>query len=92
MTIIEERGERSFFREFAATQGAKVVHASWRDHMLEQGREVSSERMQFDTLSDQDRELDYHIAFDVLKAYYDWIASKRELGWAEIMAGRIPWQ
>jgi hypothetical protein len=38
------------------------VHAAWRDGMLAQGREVAPERMAWDTLTQQDRDLDDGIA------------------------------
>lgn len=36
----------------------QLIHRVWRDTMLSQGRPVAPERMQWDTLSEQDRELD----------------------------------
>ena len=49
-------------REAAAPLTGRDVHAAWRDGMLAQGREVAPERMRWETLSEQDRELDDGIA------------------------------
>ena len=43
------------------TRLAQEVHAAWRDGMLEQGRVVALDRMSWDTLSTQDKELDKYI-------------------------------
>ena len=43
------------------TRLAQEVHAAWRDGMLAQGRPVSPERMEWDTLSDDDQALDRYI-------------------------------
>jgi hypothetical protein len=40
---------------------AREVHAAWRDGMIAQGREVAPERMEWETLSDHDRDLDRYI-------------------------------
>jgi hypothetical protein len=40
----------------------KDVHREWRDGMIAQGRTVAPERMNWDTLSEQDKELDERIA------------------------------
>jgi len=39
----------------------REVHAAWRDGMLQQGREVTAERMAWETLSEQDHALDRYI-------------------------------
>jgi hypothetical protein len=44
-----------------STRLAQEVHAAWRDGMQIQGREVAAERMEWDTLSEQDKELDKYI-------------------------------
>lgn len=41
---------------------AKEVHAAWRDGMLIQQRKVASERMKWETLSEDDHQLDLYIA------------------------------
>lgn len=38
------------------------IHSAWRDGMLAQGRSVTQERMKWETLSQQDRDLDDGIA------------------------------
>lgn len=43
------------------TRLAQEVHAAWRDGMLNQNRPVAQERMTWDTLSEQDKELDKYI-------------------------------
>ena len=40
----------------------QIVHASWRDGMLAQGRSVSHSRMHWHTLTQEDRDLDDSIA------------------------------
>ena len=42
--------------------GKEDVHREWRDGMLAQGRKVSTERMEWETLSDEDHQLDDRIA------------------------------
>lgn len=44
-----------------STRLAQEVHAAWRDGMIDQGREVSAERMTWETLSEQDKALDKYI-------------------------------
>lgn len=44
------------------TRIAQEVHAAWRDGMIQQGREVAPQRMEWDTLSEQDQALDKYIA------------------------------
>jgi hypothetical protein len=44
------------------------VHREWRDGMLAQGREVAPERMAWDTLTQQDRDLDERIAARLVPA------------------------
>jgi len=39
----------------------REVHAAWRDKMLAQGREVAPARLDWDTLEQEDRELDRYI-------------------------------
>jgi hypothetical protein len=50
--------------EHAATleNMAKLVHATWRDGMLRQGRPVEPQRLNWGTLAEEDRELDRMIA------------------------------
>lgn len=54
-----------------ATRLAKEVHAAWRDGMLNQGREVAPERMEWDTLSDADKRLDRYIGERLAKLITD---------------------
>jgi hypothetical protein len=58
--------EQAFSHEVPETPtlDGRSVHAAWRDGMLRQGREVAPERMAWETLTQQDRELD------------DWIAAR----------------
>jgi hypothetical protein len=49
----------------------REVWAAWRDGMLEQGREVAPERMDWDTLSEQDRALDRYIGERIAKLLTD---------------------
>lgn len=57
---------------FALNNGAREVHRSWRDNMLHQGRAVSEERMNWETLSEYDKILDRQIAFDVIRDFVVW--------------------
>ena len=50
-------------------QQAQIVHATWRDVMLSQGRVVATERMAWDTLPEQDRHIDRAIALAVAAEY-----------------------
>jgi hypothetical protein len=50
---------------------AQEVHAAWRDGMLTQEREVSPERMSWDTLSDEDKALDKYIGGRLAKLIAD---------------------
>ena len=59
--------------KFAESNGAQELHRSWRDNMLEQEREVSSERMEWDTLPRKDKQLDLRIANDLYQDFYTWL-------------------
>jgi len=49
---------------------ARAIHQEWRDGMvLEQGRKVSPERVQWETMDERDRELDRFIASRLLKTF-----------------------
>jgi hypothetical protein len=63
----------SMIDNFAELNGAHEVHRSWRDNMLEQSRSVSKERMDWDTLSEQDKALDYLISRDVIRDFVIWL-------------------
>jgi len=54
-----------------STRLAQEVHAAWRDGMLEQGREVAAERMDWETLSEQDKALDRYIGQRLAKLLTD---------------------
>lgn len=58
---------------FAFGNGRREVHRSWRDTMLSQNREVSNDRMSWETLSPLDKLLDEQISFDVIKDYSTWV-------------------
>jgi hypothetical protein len=58
--------------QFTALDGAMQLWKSWRDTMIKQGREVSKERMEWDTLSDDDKILDAQVAFDVITDFMSW--------------------
>ena len=57
---------------YAKVNGSLEVFRSWRDKMLEQGREVPERRMNYETLSDNDKALDATIAFEVISDYLIW--------------------
>jgi hypothetical protein len=61
--------------EFCEFDGAIECHRSWRDNMLEQGRSVSKERMDWRTLSQQDKELDAKISYDIISDFLAWAES-----------------
>lgn len=48
---------------------AQAIHREWRDAMLGQGRHVSDERLEWDTLPWQDRALDRTIARKLLDTF-----------------------
>lgn len=60
----------ALFRDMIGMEGppgettidGRAVHRAWRDGMLEAGRRVAPRRMAWDTLSEQDKELDEFIA------------------------------
>ena len=51
---------------FAVRHGARALWQAWRDTMINQGRPVAAERMDWDTLPEIDKELDTAIAAEVL--------------------------
>ena len=57
------------YNEWAEEVGARVIHSAWRDAMIGQGREVAEERLEWDTLPEQDRELDKQIAKKLLSRF-----------------------
>jgi hypothetical protein len=59
--------------EFANENGGREVHRSWRDTMLEQGRHVRPELMEWDALSAEDRTLDCAISAAVLIDFRAWL-------------------
>ncbi len=69
----------SELEEFCKLNGAREVHRSWRDNMLAQGRGVSPERMEWDTLPDIDKALDARISMDVIQDYLVWASSRAAL-------------
>ena len=60
---------------FASINGAMQVWKSWRDTMLEQGREIAPERIEWEHLLPRDRDLDAQIAFDVIIDFVNWALS-----------------
>jgi hypothetical protein len=62
-------------RDFCLSNGGREVHRSWRDKMLSQGRDVAKERMDWDTLPEDDKELDQTIARDVITDFIAFIQS-----------------
>lgn len=50
-----------------------VVWRSWRNNMLKQGREVAEKRMRWDTLPQQDKDLDCQIYEDVARHFAKWL-------------------
>ncbi len=63
---------------FARMNGAQEVHRAWRDRMLEQSRTVTTERMIWDGLDEQDRDLDRLISLDVLRDYSTWVLGEKK--------------
>jgi len=61
-------------RKFCESSGGREVHRAWRDHMLKQQRQVASERMSWDTLSNDDKSLDVSISYDVISDFLVWYA------------------
>ncbi len=61
---------------FCKHNGSREVHRSWRDHMLLQEREVSDERMEWETLPPYDKLLDEWIAKDVIMDFIVWLKGK----------------
>ena len=57
---------------YARVNGSIEVHRAWRDKMLEQSRDVPESRMEYETLSDDDKVLDATIAFEVISDYLAW--------------------
>jgi len=53
-------------QQSASRMIGRDIHAAWRDGMIAQGRSVAKERMTWDTLTEQDRELDNGIAAALL--------------------------
>jgi hypothetical protein len=64
-----------FINWFADHNGYLEVWRSWRDTMVEQGRNVPAIRMDMNTLPQNDIELDQTIAFDVIRDFVDYIQS-----------------
>jgi hypothetical protein len=59
--------------QFAQEVGARQVWRIWRDQMLSQGRHVPEERMEWETLPEQDKRLDERIAISVVFAFLSWL-------------------
>ncbi len=57
------------FYNYAREIGGKTLRACLRDEMIKQGREVSEERMHWDTLSEQDQSLDIQIFRELITSF-----------------------
>ena len=66
-------------RAIAEINSGKELHRSWRDTMLSQGRHVLAERMVWDLLPTQDKELDIQIAYDVLSDFAAYLYAQADL-------------
>jgi hypothetical protein len=64
------------FDQWCRQRGAQAVWQAWRDGMLRQGREVSPERMSFESLSDRDKSLDLRIAFEVMGSLFSFLSAQ----------------
>lgn len=58
--------------------GAPEVHRAWRDVMLEQKRNVTTERMEWRLLSTQDKYLDEEIASAIVEDFLVWYFAHQE--------------
>lgn len=56
-------------QEWAETQGAHDVWEAWRDGMILQKRDVADNRLNWDTLPEQDQRLDVYIATRILARF-----------------------
>lgn len=54
---------------YVETQGGREIHRAWRDSMMNQGRKVSPEKLEWETLPYQDKMLDEQIAEDLLRDF-----------------------
>ena len=61
--------------EYAHANGWAEVWRSWRDTILQQGRNVDNSYMKFETLPQRDRLLDTQIAYDVINDFLAWYYS-----------------
>lgn len=64
--------------EYAKESGAVQVWKTWRDTMLEQGREVSSKFTRL-PIPDPDMRLDARIAQDVIDDFLAWIDAHHDI-------------
>ncbi len=65
--------------QFAEANGGIEVHRSWRDNMCSQGRYVSSGRMVWAGLFDEDKALDKSISRDVITDFMVWLRARAAL-------------
>ncbi len=69
----EKANDDDFVKWFSSTNGAAEVWRSWKDNMLAQCRNVTQERLNWDTLPQIDKELDAKIAYDVISDFLFYI-------------------
>lgn len=66
------------FYEWGHSDGGKAVWSAWVAQMNGQGREVAEARQSWDTLPEQDKELDAMIAGHVAIDFMHWLRVKRQ--------------
>jgi hypothetical protein len=74
--IIEQYLQRMRENYVQCGRAGREVHALWRDNMLAQQRDVPAERMEWDTLSQKDRTLDFGIASGLVDDFIQYVMGK----------------
>jgi hypothetical protein len=68
----EPQGLDVMLGAYCRVEGARRVHAAWREGMVAQDRYVKPEYRHFDELEDRERALFAHISVVVIADYYAW--------------------
>ena len=68
-----ENTKKDAIEQFVKMNAGRELHRAWRDNMIDQGRKVSAERMEWESLPHQDKELDKMIAREVLTDFVFWM-------------------
>lgn len=66
--------DRKIIELYCSTSGAYQVWLSWKDGMKSQGREIKEHQEKWDTMKEEDKDLDRSIAENIIDDFLTWLA------------------